>query len=549
MKYYRHIFSILSLICMIIIIFPNLLFANSLTKIPKEAMEYSGNYYYVFPNICESWEEAKLYCESLGGHLAVINDEKENRKLYDLMKNSGYDNAYFGFSDANAEGNWEWVNNDKITYTNWDVGEPNNERGKEHYAMFYYKSPEYTWNDGDFENGTVNDYAAFICEWDNTSKTENEVKLYSGPGENYQLIGKINENEIQKYICEENNWIEVEYQNQRAYVRKSSLTNLDVTNLPYVIYNDLTVYGPLQRPHITFFKDVERKLTCETPIRSGPNNSYDKVDILNVGTTLKILYKNPETTTFNINTFLLVEYQTSDGLKRGYAEQKTVFDLNNPLRDFDSVKLNNAPFNYQGKIYYSTIAYPHALDGWKHVYSNSLVDYKFDFLNAVVGAISSNDNDVDLTQETWLYDFKADSDVSVNSNRIENISAFIDLFGMVNSTLENGNQNMAIQVDLETYEKEGRLIIRGGEPFEMRLSGKKDISLSSLIDKSGKATDVIRCKELADELIRSICPEISGNGKCDMLLTFSDDFSYDPYGYYFMIDKEGIVYSCIIIHQ
>ena len=83
----------------------------------------------------------------------------------------------------------------------------------------------------------------------------------------------------------------------------------------------------------------------------------------------------------------------------------------------------------------------------------------------------------------------------------------------------------------------------------MRLSGKKDISLSSLIDKSGKATDVIRCKELADELIRSICPEITGNGKCDMLLTFSDDFSYDPYGYYFMIDKEGIVYSCIIIHQ
>ena len=32
--------------------------------------------------------------------------------------------------------------------------------------MFYYKSSEYKWNDGDFENGTVNDYAAFICEWD-----------------------------------------------------------------------------------------------------------------------------------------------------------------------------------------------------------------------------------------------------------------------------------------------------------------------------------------------------------------------------------------------
>ena len=57
MKYYRHIFSILSLICMIIIIFPNLLFANSLTKIPKEAMEYSGNYdFYVVKEIDEETE-------------------------------------------------------------------------------------------------------------------------------------------------------------------------------------------------------------------------------------------------------------------------------------------------------------------------------------------------------------------------------------------------------------------------------------------------------------------------------------------------------------
>ena len=82
------------------------------------------------------------------------------------MQELGYSNAYFGFSDAESEGNWNWVTDEVVIYTNWSSGEPNNERKKEHYAMFYYKSPKYQWNDGDFGNGTVNDFSAFICEWD-----------------------------------------------------------------------------------------------------------------------------------------------------------------------------------------------------------------------------------------------------------------------------------------------------------------------------------------------------------------------------------------------
>lgn len=142
---------------------------QSESGIPTGAVEYNGHFYYVFPNICDSWEDAKLYCESLGGHLAVINDEAENKRLYQLMKEFGYSNAYFGLSDVESEGSWKWVTGENATYTNWSNGEPNNERGKEHYAMFYYKSSEYKWNDGDFENGTSNDHAAFICEWEDST--------------------------------------------------------------------------------------------------------------------------------------------------------------------------------------------------------------------------------------------------------------------------------------------------------------------------------------------------------------------------------------------
>lgn len=102
----------------------------------------------------------------MGGHLAVLNDEEENKNVYHYVKNNGFENAYFGYSDVEKEGNWKWVNGEAALYSNWSDGEPNNERGIEHYAMFYYKSPDYEWNDGDFYHGTVNDTPTFICEWD-----------------------------------------------------------------------------------------------------------------------------------------------------------------------------------------------------------------------------------------------------------------------------------------------------------------------------------------------------------------------------------------------
>lgn len=141
-------------------------FRGAETSVPNEAVEYNGHHYYLFSNMCETWEEAKTYCEDMGGYLAIINDDAENIFLYDLMKQAGHENAYFGLTDHETEGVWKCVDGSEPEYTNWSYGEPNNERGVEHYAMFYYKSPEYQWNDGDFNHGTTNDNATFICEWD-----------------------------------------------------------------------------------------------------------------------------------------------------------------------------------------------------------------------------------------------------------------------------------------------------------------------------------------------------------------------------------------------
>ncbi len=113
-----------------------------------------------------TWEDAQNYCKQLGGHLAIISSKEENDTLFQYMISSGYNSAYFGYTDEVEEGVWVWVNDEVSSYTNWHTNEPNSENTKEDYAMFYYKYSDGTWNDGDFGNRTVGSGKAFICEWD-----------------------------------------------------------------------------------------------------------------------------------------------------------------------------------------------------------------------------------------------------------------------------------------------------------------------------------------------------------------------------------------------
>lgn len=132
--------------------------------IPNDAFRYNGSYYYVFSKKVNSWEEAERYCESLGGHLAIIDDDYENETVYNYMIRAGYQSAYIGLTDAGHEGQWYWVDGRRVAYTNWSAGEPNNAGGTENYGMYYWKF-KYTWNDGDFRGIAYGD-DTFICEWD-----------------------------------------------------------------------------------------------------------------------------------------------------------------------------------------------------------------------------------------------------------------------------------------------------------------------------------------------------------------------------------------------
>jgi surface antigen len=92
----------------------------------SEKVNYGDSTYQLFhgDDITLSYQRAEEFCESLGGHLAVIGSQDENDFLYQIAKD--YPEVYFGLNDAAVEGTWVWANGATDTYRNWHVGEPDN---------------------------------------------------------------------------------------------------------------------------------------------------------------------------------------------------------------------------------------------------------------------------------------------------------------------------------------------------------------------------------------------------------------------------------------
>lgn len=91
-----------------------------------------------------TWNDSKAYCESNGGYPATITSEDENLFVYDnLTKTSGY-YCWYGGTDKNAEGTWEWITGEPWDYTDWLPGQPD-DNGNEDYLHAHSSSKG--WND------------------------------------------------------------------------------------------------------------------------------------------------------------------------------------------------------------------------------------------------------------------------------------------------------------------------------------------------------------------------------------------------------------------
>ena len=116
-----------------------------------------------------TWEEARVYCESRGGHLAVILDQDQMDEITALLTEQEVYTTWLGAHNRNSSGGFQWLTGDPFSFAVWAIGEPNNDGGDEHYLMMYRKEGQgWVWNDsGDRGMGLFEQaHCGFVCQWD-----------------------------------------------------------------------------------------------------------------------------------------------------------------------------------------------------------------------------------------------------------------------------------------------------------------------------------------------------------------------------------------------
>jgi len=124
----------------------------------------NGHYYQYVKDTGISWTSAKTAAENstyngISGHLVTITSASEN----DFVANLSQDDfrPWIGLTDEVVERGYEWVTGETSFYSNWDVNQPDNAGGNEHYVEFLGSSDK--WNDLPNDYGYITGY---IIEYD-----------------------------------------------------------------------------------------------------------------------------------------------------------------------------------------------------------------------------------------------------------------------------------------------------------------------------------------------------------------------------------------------
>ncbi|MBF0538010.1 MAG: VCBS repeat-containing protein [Nitrospirae bacterium] len=149
----------------------DMLVTGKSTSTPK-IVNPANNHTYQRFDTTMTWADAKANCERLGGHLATVTSDSENKFLTDtsLFPSDSYGTCWLGATDTALNGTWVWVTVEQWQFTAWGTGEPNNYGGNEH-CLTYYNAPGYTqqyskWNDADCST-----LQPVLCEWDSPTPT------------------------------------------------------------------------------------------------------------------------------------------------------------------------------------------------------------------------------------------------------------------------------------------------------------------------------------------------------------------------------------------
>lgn len=193
--------------------------------VPVKTLYNFGHKYELFDTPV-SWETAKKVCENKGGHLAVITSQSEQNTINELISSGKLTYYNIGATNINNINEWQWVTNEKMIYTNWAVGEPNNVGNIERYlSVFNTENYLGQWNDTT-NSSTSGISNGFICEYENILGDINSD-------------GKISVNdvtELQMYISQSKDFSD-EQKILADYNQDGIIDVLDVTDIQQFIAN------------------------------------------------------------------------------------------------------------------------------------------------------------------------------------------------------------------------------------------------------------------------------------------------------------------------
>jgi hypothetical protein len=138
---------------------------------PFDAKSFGGKHYKLFVTWL-NWQEAQAKCVEMGGHLPIVLTGAENQFLTALTNSAGLESTWLGATDEKSEGEWRWVNDAPLGYSNWERGQPNNNSDglPENYAVLlialngrWYDYPD---NGAKSPSGARRGVPGFICQWD-----------------------------------------------------------------------------------------------------------------------------------------------------------------------------------------------------------------------------------------------------------------------------------------------------------------------------------------------------------------------------------------------
>lgn len=131
---------------------------ENITKVKEDS--FGRNTYQLF-DYPLTWNDAKIFAEMQGGHLATITSEEELSFINNFIY-SGSESYYLLGGYYSSDDKYKWVTDEKFEFSNWAENEPNNDSGIEHYLMAYRNSGE--WNDIRNQLGD----SGFVVEFENT---------------------------------------------------------------------------------------------------------------------------------------------------------------------------------------------------------------------------------------------------------------------------------------------------------------------------------------------------------------------------------------------